>query len=167
MHGILSQFDTGYTVALISVDNFERLKANHGRRVSKQVIRSVGSKLTSVTGGGKPFRYGSEVFAVVFPRMFLQNTLPHMEELRQTIKKPGPILQSQKSPSKKPKRLKRVEILANKVQVTVSIGVAERSDADMSPRQAILKAEKALGTAKREGHDRMIPPFISVEFESL
>ncbi len=167
MYGILSRLDTGYTVALIEVDNFKRLKDNHGRRVSKQVLRSVASKLTSVSGRGKPFRYRGEVFAIVFPGMFLQDTLPHMEELRQTIKKLGPILQSQKSPGKKPKRLKRVEILANKVPVTVSIGVAERGDTDMSPQQAILKAEEALGTAKREGHDRMSPPFISVEFEAL
>ncbi|HEA65156.1 MAG TPA: GGDEF domain-containing protein [Candidatus Aminicenantes bacterium] len=167
MHGILSQLDTGYTVALIEVDNFERVKDNHGRRVSKQVLRSVGSKLTSVTGGGKPFRYRGEVFAVVFPGMFLPNALPHMEELRQTIKKSGPVLQSQKSPRKNPKRLKRVEMLANKVQVKVSIGVAERGDADMSPQQAILKAEEALSTAKREGHDQMSPAFISVEFEAL
>jgi diguanylate cyclase (GGDEF)-like protein len=167
MHGFLSRLDTGYTMALIEVDNFERLKDNHGRHVSKQVLRSVGSKLTSVAGGGKPFRYKDEVFAVVFPGMFLQDMLPHIEELRQTIKKLGPFLQSQKSHGKKPKRLKRVEILANKVPVTVSIGVAERSDADMSPQQAIQKAKKALSTAKREGHDQMSPPFISVEFEAL
>jgi len=167
MHGILSQLDRGYTVALIEVDNFERLKDNHGRRVSKQVLRSVGSKLTSVTGGGKPFRYRGEVFAIVFPGMFLQDMLPRIEELRQTIKKLGPILQSQKSPGKKLRKLKRIEILANKIPVTVSIGVAERSDADMSPQQAIQKAEKALSTAKREGHDGMNPPFISVEFEAL
>jgi GGDEF domain-containing protein len=90
-----------------------------------------------------------------------------MEELRQTIKKLGPILQSQKSPGKKPKKLNRVEILASKVPVTVSIGVTERSDIDMNPQQAIQKAEEALGIAKREGHDRMNPPFISVEFEKL
>lgn len=167
MHGILSKLDRGYTLALIEIDNFERLKENHGRRLSKQVLRSVGSKLTSVTGGGKPFRYRGEVFAIVFPGMFLQDMLPKIEELRQTIKKLGPILHSQKSPGKKPKRLKRIEILANKIPVTVSIGVAERSDADMTPQQAILKAEEALSTAKREGHDQMSPPFISVEFESL
>jgi diguanylate cyclase (GGDEF)-like protein len=167
MHGILSKLDRGYTLALIEIDNFERLKDNHGRRVSKQVLRSVGSKLTSVTGGGKPFRYRGEVFAIVFPGMFLQDMLPRIEELRQTIKKLGPILQSQKSPGKKLKKLKRIEILANKIPVTVSIGVAERSDADMSPQQAIQKAEEALGIAKKEGHDRMNPPFISVEFEAL
>ncbi len=167
MHGILSQLDRGYTVALIEVDNFKRLRDNHGRRVSKQVLRSIGAKLTSVTGGGKPFRYGGELFAVVFPGMFLQDTLPHMEELRQTIKKPGPILSDEKSPRRKPKKLKRVEILANKVPVTVSIGVAERSDADMSPHQAIKKAENALTTAKNEGRDRMHPSFMKVEFEAL
>jgi len=167
LRGILSRLDTGYTLALIEVDNFERLKYNYGRRVSKQVLRSVCSKLTSVSGGGKPFRYRGEVFAVVFPGMFLRDTLRHMEAIRQAIKKSGPIPQSHKSHTKKPKRLKRVEILANKVSVTVSIGVAERSDVDMNSQQAILKAEKALGTAKRKGHDQMSPPFISVEFEAL
>jgi len=167
MHGVLSRLDTGYTVAMIEVDNFTRLKDNHGRRVSKQVLRSIGLKLTSVTGGGKPFHYGGEVFAVVFPGKFLQDTLPHMEELRQTIKKPGPILHDGTGRLRKPKKLKKVEKLANKVPVTVSIGVAERSEADMTPHQAIKKAEKALITAKNEGRDRMHPSYIEVEFEAL
>ena len=102
MLGILSQLDRGYTVALIEVDNFNRLRENHGRGVSKEVLRSVGSKLTTAAGGAKPFRYGSEQFAVVFPGMFLSDALPLMEELRQTIKKPGPILTGQKSARKKP-----------------------------------------------------------------
>jgi len=167
MHASLSQVDTGYTVAMIEVDNFKRLRDNHGRRVSRQVLRSIGSKITSVTGGGKPFHYGGEVFAVVFPGMFLQDTLPHMEELRQLIKKSGPILRDEKSLRRKPKKLNRVEMLANKIPVTVSIGVAERSDTDMPSQQAILKAEEALNIAKNEGHDQMSPPFISVEFEAL
>jgi diguanylate cyclase (GGDEF)-like protein len=164
MLGILSQLDRGYTVALIEVDHFKRLRENHGRGVSKEVLRSVGLKLTTVAGGGKPFRYGSEQFAVVFPGMFLSDALPLMEELRQTIKKPGPILTDKKSPRKKPKR---VEVLANKVQVKVSIGVAERKDLDMTPRQAIANAEKALITAKNEGQDRMHPSYMKVEFEAL
>ena len=167
MRASLSQLDTGYTVAMIEVDHFKRLRDNHGRRVSKQVLRSIGSKLTSVTGGGEPFHYEGEVFAVVFPGMFLQDTLPHMEELRQLIRKPGPILRDEKSPRRKPKKLKTVEILANKVPVTVSIGVAERSDADMPAPQAIKKAEKALDIAKNEGHDQMHPSFMEVEFEAL
>jgi len=164
MLGTLSQLDRGYSVALIEVDHIKRLRDNHGRRVSKQVLRNIGSKLTTVAGGGKPFRYGGEVFAVVFPGKFLSDALPLMEELRQTIKKPGPILIDQKSPRKKPKR---VEILANKVQVTVSIGVAERKDLEMTSRQAIIKAEKALSTARDEGRDRMHPSYMKVEFEAL
>lgn len=167
MRGILSRLNTGYTVAMIEVDNFKRLRDNHGRRVSKQVLRSIGEKLKSVTGGGEPFHYEGKVFAVIFPGMFLQNTLPHMEELRQLIKKPGPIPHDEKSPRKKPKKLKKVEILANKVSVTVSIGVAERSDADMSPLQAIQQAEKALAVAKNEGRDQMHPSYMKVEFEAL
>jgi diguanylate cyclase (GGDEF)-like protein len=167
MRGILSQLNTGYTVAMIEVDNFERLRDNHGRRMSKQVLRSIGKKLTSVTGGGEPFHYEGKVFAVIFPGVFLQDILPHMEELRQLIKKPGPVPHDEKSPRRKPKKLKRIEILANKIPVTVSIGVAERSDADMSPFQAIQKAEKALSVAKNEGRDQMHPSYMKVEFEAL
>ncbi len=164
MLGVLSQLDRGYTVALLEVDHFERLKENHGRRVTKQVLRTIGKKLTTVTGGGKPFRYGGEMFAVVFPGKFLPDALPHMEELRQTIKAPGPILTDQKSPRKKPKK---IEILANKVQVTVSVGVAERKGLDMSPHQAIKEAEKALLIARNNGRDRMHPSHMKVEFEAL
>jgi diguanylate cyclase (GGDEF)-like protein len=167
MHGVLSRVNTGYTVAMIEVDNFKRVRDNHGRRMSKQVLRSIGEKLTHVTGGGKPFHYRGEVFAVVFPGKFLQDTLPHMEELRQLIKKPGPIPYDEKSPRRKPKKLKKIEILASKVPVTVSIGVGERSDADMSPLQAIKQAEKALLTARNEGRDRMHPSYMKVEFEAL
>ena len=65
------------------------------------------------------------------------------------------------------KKLKRIEILANKIPVTVSIGIAERGEADMTPHQAIKKAEKALLTAKNEGRDRMHPSYMKVEFEAL
>ena len=167
LHGTLYNLGTGYTVAMIEIDNFKKLKENHGRRVSKQILRMVGSKIASVTGGGMPFRYGGEVFIVVFPAMFLQDTLSHLEELRKAIRESGSILRNQKSPRKRPKRLKRVEILANRVPATVSIGVAERSDLDMSPQQAIKAAEKALNLAKREGHDRMYPTHVTVEFEQL
>jgi len=167
MLGILSKLDTGYTVAMVEIDKFTRLKDIHGRRVSKQILRHVGSKLTSVTGGGKSFRYGSGKFAVVFPGMFLQDALPHMEELRQAIRKSGPILQNKKGPGRKPKRLKRIELLANRIPVKVSIGVAERKGLDMKPHQAIQKAEEALSTAKRKGYDQMSPSFVKVEFEAL
>jgi len=167
MRVILSRLNTGYTVAMIEVDNFKRLRNNHGRRVSKQILRSVGEKLTCVTGRGEPFHYEGVLFAVVFPGTFLKDTLPHMEELRQLIKKPGPIPHDVKSPRRKPKKLKRIEILANKIPVTVSIGVAERSDTGMSALQAIKKAEKALLTAKNEGGDRMHPSYMKIEFEAL
>jgi diguanylate cyclase (GGDEF)-like protein len=167
MLATLSQLDTGYTLAMIEVDNFKRIKDNHGRRVSKQVLRLTGEKLTRVTGGGKPFHYRDELFAVVFPGRFLQDTLPHMEELRQLIKRTGPIPEDTKSPRRKPRKLKKIEIIANRIPVTVSIGVAERSDADTSSAQAIKKAEKALLTAKNEGRDQMYPSYMKVEFEAL
>ena len=163
----LSRLGTGYTVAMIEIDNFKRLKDNHGRRMSRQALRMIGSKLLSVTGGGMPFRYGGEVFIVVFPGMFLQDTLSPMEKSRLAIKESGVILHSRKRPRKKSKRLKGKEIISYRIPVTVSIGIAERSDLDIGPQKVIKAAEEALNLAKREGRDQMHPSAVSVEFGQI
>ena len=162
--GNLSKLKTGYTLAMIEIDHFKKLKDNHGHKVSKQIIRMVGSKLASVTGG-MPFRYGDAVFLIVFPEMFVQETMPRLEILRQTIKESTFILPSRKHSHKKLIRVKGLKIQPNKIPLSVSIGVAERIDLDMRPQQVIKSAEEAVYFARREGRDRISTGSGSVEFK--
>ena len=162
--GNLSKLKTGYTVAMIEIDHFKKLKDNHGRKVSKQIIYMVGSKLASVTGG-MPFRYGDAVFFVVFPEMFLQETMSRLEILRATIKESAFIFPSRKYSHKKLKRVKGQKIQPDKIPLSVSIGVAERIDLDIRPQQVIKSAEEALYFARKEGRDRISTGSGSVEFK--
>jgi diguanylate cyclase (GGDEF)-like protein len=162
--GNLSKIKTGYTVAMIEIDHFRKLKDNHGRKVSKQIIRMVSSKLASVTGG-MPFRYRDAVFLVVFPEMFVQETMSRLEKLRVTIKESAFILPKQKHSHKKLKGLKGQKIQPDKTPLSVSIGVAERIDLDIRPQQIIKSAEEALYFARKEGRDRISTSSGSVEFK--
>ncbi len=162
--GNLSKLKAGYTLAMIEIDHFKKLKENHGRKVSKQIIRMVGSKLAIVTGG-MPFRYGDCVFLVAFPGMFVQETMPRLEKLRITIKESGFILPSRKRFRKTKKILNGLKIHPNKIPLSVSIGVAETSDLDISPQQVIKSVEEALYFAKREGRDRISTSSGSVELK--
>ena len=162
--GNLSKLKTGYAVAMIEIDHFKKLKDDHGRKVSKQIIRLVGSKLASVTGG-MPFRYGDAVFFVIFPEMFVQETMSHLERLRAAIKESALILPSPKLSQRKLKKLKGLKIPPNKIHVSVSIGVAERIDLDIRPQQVIKSAEEALYFARKEGRDRISTGSGSVEIK--
>jgi diguanylate cyclase (GGDEF)-like protein len=162
--GNLSKLKTGYTLAMIEIDHFKKLKDNHGRKVSKQIIRMVGSKLASVTGG-MPFRYGDAVFLVVFPGMFVQETMPRLEKLRIMIKESGFMTPSQKDSHKRLKRLKGLKIQPDKIPLPVSIGVAEKIDLDIRPQQVIKSAEEALYFARKEGRDRISTGSSSVKLK--
>ena len=45
----------------------EKFNDKYGHDVGDQVLKMVGAKLAKVNGHGKPFRYGGEEFAVLFP----------------------------------------------------------------------------------------------------
>ena len=55
------------------------------RRVQYYSGPMIGSTLTRTEGGGRPFRYGGEEFAVLFPGKPAEEALPYLEDLRQTI----------------------------------------------------------------------------------
>src|SRR2546425_9697865 len=78
-----------YTVAMIDIDHFKKLNDEHGHAAGDQVLRLIGSTLTRTEGGGRPFRYGGEEVAGLFPGQSTDEALPYLEDLRETIAGPG------------------------------------------------------------------------------
>jgi GGDEF domain-containing protein len=74
-----------YTIAMIDLDHFKKLNDEHGHAAGDQVLRLIGSTLTRTEGGGRPFRYGGEEFAVLFPGKSAEDALPYLEDLREAI----------------------------------------------------------------------------------
>ena len=144
-----------YTVAMIDIDHFKKLNDEHGHAAGDQVLRLIGSTLTRTEGGGRPFRYGGEEFALLFPGKSVDEALPYIEDLRETIEASTFIVRARNRPKLKPKPA-RSSGGRGRVVITVSIGVAEPEAGGAEPDDVIRAADQALYRAKRGGRNRVV-----------
>lgn len=150
----LSKIGKLYTVAMVDIDFFKKFNDKYGHHVGDDVLRMISSRLTSITGGGRAYRYGGEEFAVVFPDKSVEEALPHLEELRKVIEESGFVIryrERRRDITKNPKQIKR----SRQTSVTISIGVAGRDARYSNPSQIINAADNALYRAKRDGRNRI------------
>ena len=144
-----------YTIAMLDIDHFKKFNDRYGHDVGDQVLRMVASKIESVSGGGKAFRYGGEEFTAIFSGKSVDEAIPHLERLRKTIETSKFTLRGRKRPRKKPTKQKPKSLTQKKLSVTISIGVAEREDRTNKSDQVIKAADKALYRAKKAGRNRV------------
>ena len=144
-----------YTLAMVDIDHFKKVNDTHGHDVGDQVLQMVASHIEEVSGGGRPYRFGGEEFTVFFPNKSAREALPHLEELRHAIEMGVFTLRAAGRPKEKPDPpLKSGE--GQKLRVTVSIGVAERNDFNLTPAAVLKAADKALYLAKEQGRNRVV-----------
>ena len=148
-----------YVIATLDVDHFKKFNDTYGHDVGDDVLKLVASKISQVTGGGIPYRYGGEEFCVVFPGKESAQCVPHLEAVRLTIEGYQMAIRNQ---NRRPadhdagKALRTKQPPKKTVSVTVSIGVAERS-ADLPAPEAVLKgSDEALYQAKKAGRNRLV-----------
>jgi len=145
-----------YTIAMLDVDHFKKFNDTYGHDVGDQVLRMVASRMEAIGGGGKPFRYGGEEFTVVFAGKSSEQAVEHLDLLRKNIKESGFVIRSKsRKKSSAANRSKGTAKNGKKVSVTISIGVAERSEANPSPDTVIRAADQALYRAKKGGRDQV------------
>jgi len=149
-----------YTIAMLDVDHFKRFNDRHGHDVGDQVLKLVAARMDQVRGGGKAFRYGGEEFTVLFAGKRAEQTLPHLENLRQAIADSAFQLRGKDRPKEKARKKSAAaagkrSTKRNTVSVTVSIGVAEREDRHPTPQQVMKRADQALYKAKEAGRNRV------------
>ena len=144
-----------YTIAMIDIDHFKKLNDEYGHAAGDQVLRMIGSTLTRTEGGGRPFRYGGEEFAVLFPGKSAEDALPYLEDLREAIEASSFTLRGSDRPKVRPEKPVRSGTRRNTVAITVSIGVAEPDEIGVQPDDVIRAADQALYHAKRTGRNRI------------
>ncbi len=151
-----------WALALVDVDHFKRFNDTYGHDVGDHVLRMVAARLARVTGGGQAFRCGGEEFAVIFPKSFAEEALPHLEDLRAAIEETSFTVRGRDRRSgpregaerRAPERAKARES-AVQAKLTVSIGVAEPSARLHTAEQVVRAADKALYRAKAMGRNRL------------
>ncbi len=151
----LYQLGGKFTAAMVDIDHFKKLNDRFGHHVGDQVLRMIASKLDNAGGGGRAFRYGGEEFVMVFPGKNMEETIPHLDQLRKDVADSGFFLRGFDRRSKVEKSARGGKKSRGKTRVTISIGVAESSNQNSTPHQVIKAADKALYRAKNKGRNRV------------
>jgi diguanylate cyclase (GGDEF)-like protein len=142
-----------YCIAMLDVDRFKKFNDTYGHDVGDEVLRMVAARLGGVKGGGRAFRYGGEEFTVLFPGKRVEDALPHLERLRETIAETPFTVRGRNRPRKKGR--KPVKGSNKRVQITISIGAAGPGDNARDPQAVIKAADRALYRAKDAGRNRV------------
>ena len=142
-----------YTLAMLDIDHFKKFNDTYGHKVGDQLLRMVGFKLAGLTGGGTAFRYGGEEFALLFPGKLVDEAMPHIEAIMNTLRNTPFTIRSPRLQGKPAKRDPESDPpTRRKVAVTVSIGVA----AARTSAEVLGDADAALYRAKEAGRDRIV-----------
>lgn len=152
----LGQLGGGYALAMVDIDHFKKLNDRHGHEVGDQVLRKVAARLARVRGG-QAFRYGGEEFTLVFPGRTVAEAKEAAETVRAAVADEPFTVRSPTRPKKSQKgRTKRGQGGGEKrLKVTVSAGVAARSDQRPTAGDVLKAADKALYRAKKGGRNRV------------
>ncbi len=152
----LARLDGEFVIAMADVDHFKKFNDRYGHDVGDQALRMVADELTSVTGGGRAFRYGGEEFAVVFTGRTPPQAQDALESLRHAIEGRSFSIRSPKRPRKKPDQPITQPSPAEQVNLTVSIGAAGPGKRHLEPDDVLRVADAALYRAKRRGRNRVV-----------
>jgi diguanylate cyclase (GGDEF)-like protein len=155
LNAALLKLGPRYTLAMVDIDHFKKLNDAHGHLVGDQVLRKVAAALARVTGGGHAFRFGGEEFAVVFPGCSVDETLPHLEGLRQRIEASAFVVRAGDRPRRKPKKAIPARRPRKTLHITASLGAAAPNGRVATPNQVLAAADGALYRAKRAGRNRV------------
>ena len=153
-NNVMEQLGGTYAIAMCDVDHFKRFNDTYGHDVGDQVLRMVASRLSHVGGGGRTFRYGGEEFLVVFRGRSAREAEPFVESLRRSVADGGFFLRSPDRPARKPRRSSEAkQTKGPRVDITISIGLAERSQRHSTPELVLDAADAALYRAKEAGRN--------------
>jgi len=105
---------------------------------------------------GKAYRYGGEEFVIVCDGSDYERARVAMDDLRLAISGRRFGVRGKRRPRKKPELpVGRTGGRSEPITVTVSIGIARRSDRNPSPQDVLSAADKALYRAKGAGRNRV------------
>jgi len=123
-----------FSVLMIDIDNFKQINDKYGHLFGDKVLRTVAGIIRkNLRKSDIAVRYGGEEFLVVLPHTDLRRAAVVAERIRKAIE----------------------ETKIDKVQVTVSIGVADNSLVE-NFKDLIQKADSALYKAKRTGKNKVV-----------
>lgn len=145
-----------YAVAMTDIDHFKKFNDTYGHDTGDEVLKLVAKIISSVGGGGKAFRFGGEEFVIVFSGKTREETVEHLENIREKLQNTPFTVRNRKSRSKYKKTGKKGNSGSSKtVRITMSIGASD-SRAEKTVAKVMKKADQALYKAKKTGRNKVL-----------
>ncbi|HET7543202.1 MAG TPA: GGDEF domain-containing protein [Polyangiaceae bacterium] len=130
------RYNRNFSLLMIDIDHFKAVNDQHGHQVGDITLRAVASQVLScLHADDLAARYGGEEFVVLLLETKLEDAVAVAERIRQAV--------AQLTVSFRDLRL----------QVTVSIGVAEFSHSDENEIRLFERADQRLYAAKQAGRN--------------
>ncbi|MFC0267295.1 GGDEF domain-containing protein [Kushneria aurantia] len=128
----------GASVVMADLDHFKQINDGFGHATGDSVLKVFAKRLTSlVRDTDIAARWGGEEFLIVLPATDIEAALQLAERLRRHIDDTSFMCDGQR------------------IDITVSLGVAQCVPGDRDFEAAILRADRALYRAKHEGRNRV------------
>jgi GGDEF domain-containing protein len=165
-----------YAIAMVDIDHFKGFNDSYGHDVGDQVLKLVGHVLKNNSKPGIAYRYGGEEFVLLYPGAENREVKDAAESVRKKIGSypfalrkflRPPFLsadKSQKSAGGKKSaksrksaggsRMKKKDV-PKTIRITVSMGLADHRQSELTPEEVMKKADDALYAAKENGRDRL------------
>jgi two-component system cell cycle response regulator len=135
-----ARYDHGLALCMIDLDHFKRVNDTHGHLCGDSVLQEFGQLLdNSIRKYDVGCRFGGEEFTVILPDTPLEKALALCERFR--------------------RRVKDHEFTYEDLtlHITASVGVAARpAGGEITGKQLVDLADKALYRAKSQGRDRVV-----------
>jgi len=154
-HELLKLGGRKYTIAMVDLDHFKKINDCYGHDIGDEVLKMVASILKKTLCKAKIFRYGGEEFVVLFAGKGYNDVMEQLELVRRTIEKRPFIIRSDNRPVKKPDEPAKYSKSKGKgkINITVSIGLAQKTDSLKTSYDVIKKADEALYKSKNCGRN--------------
>ncbi|MEI7843856.1 MAG: diguanylate cyclase, partial [Gallionellaceae bacterium] len=125
---------------MVDIDYFKRINDNYGHQVGDEALRLIADTLRAAARTQDLVcRYGGEEFVVICPDTKLPDAFKCAERLRLSVEA---------------KKLKLQD--GTELKMTISIGVAEKSNELVSVEKLLVQADNNLYAAKAAGRNRSV-----------
>lgn len=151
----LATLGKNYCIAMVDIDHFKKVNDRYGHDVGDQVLKMLTSHLRRVQGGGRAFRYGGEEFTIVFPGKDVHEAAIYADNLRKTVAGSPFAIRHRRRPQQKPEKPVRRQPV-KELKITISIGLAQRSDLLLTTEEVIKVADQNLYKAKKKGRNQVV-----------
>jgi diguanylate cyclase (GGDEF)-like protein len=151
----LDKLGKQYCIAMVDIDHFKRVNDLYGHDIGDEVLKMVASILNRISYKARTFRYGGEEFAIIFQGQRISDVMTVLERVRAEVEQRPFVIRSENRPQEKPENITGSSKGRGRINITVSIGVAQKTESLKTPPDVIKRADEALYRAKSSGRNRV------------